>query len=186
MITVGDVGLPATLQGVRSGRRLRAPECQPLPIDPLPLPAGPQVPDPIIQLSCLDASLAMRPVFAKYQSVVITSGTLSPLDLYPRILSFNPVCLKSLDMTLTRQDPAHGGLLCTCGAWSRGWRMAVVQTASVQLTPPLPWPSRPACRECLCPVVLTRGTDQLPVSTKFDMRNDPQVVRNYGESALAG
>lgn len=28
---------------------------------------APQVPDPVIQLSCLDASLAMRPVFAKYQ-----------------------------------------------------------------------------------------------------------------------
>lgn len=97
----------------------------------------PSVPDPVIQLSCLDASLAMRPVFSKYQSVVITSGTLSPIDLYPRILSFNPVCQASLNMTLTR--------------------------------------------ECLCPVVLTRGTDQLPISTKFDMRNDPQVVRNYGK-----
>ena len=26
-----------------------------------------QVPDPVMQLACLDASLAMRPVFAKYQ-----------------------------------------------------------------------------------------------------------------------
>ncbi|PRW60183.1 DNA repair helicase UVH6 [Chlorella sorokiniana] len=96
----------------------------------------PSVPDPVIQLSCLDASLAMRPVFSKYQSVVITSGTLSPIDLYPRILNFQPVCVASLNMTLTR--------------------------------------------ECLCPVVLTRGGDQLPVSTKFDMRSDPQVIRNYG------
>ena len=36
------------------------------------------------------------------QTVVITSGTLSPIDLYPRILNFNPVCLASLNMTLTR------------------------------------------------------------------------------------
>lgn len=36
------------------------------------------------QLSCLDASLAMKPIFSKFQSVVITSGTLSPIDLYPR------------------------------------------------------------------------------------------------------
>ncbi|KAL4423122.1 hypothetical protein ABPG77_004805 [Micractinium sp. CCAP 211/92] len=96
----------------------------------------PSVPDPVIQLSCLDASLAMRPIFSKFQTVVITSGTLSPIDLYPRILNFNPVCIASLNMTLTR--------------------------------------------ECLCPVVLTRGGDQLPVSTKFDMRSDPQVIRNYG------
>ncbi len=29
------------------------------------------------------------------------------------------------------------------------------------------------CRDCLCPVVLTRGADQNPVSTKFDLRSDP-------------
>lgn len=97
----------------------------------------PNVPDPVLQLCCLDAALAMRPVLLKYQSVVITSGTLSPIDLYPRLLNFNPVCLASLNMTLTR--------------------------------------------DCLCPVVLTRGSDQLPVSTKFDMRSDPQVIRNYGK-----
>ena len=96
----------------------------------------PSVPDPVIQLSCLDASLAMRPVFTKYQSVVITSGTLSPIDLYPKILAFNPVVAESLNMTLTR--------------------------------------------DCLCPVVLTRGSDQGPISTKYDMRNDPTVIRNYG------
>lgn len=96
----------------------------------------PAIPDPIIQLSCLDASLAMKPVFSKYHTVVITSGTLSPIDLYPRILNFHPVALASLNMTLTR--------------------------------------------DCLCPVVLTRGADQLPVSTKFDMRQDPGVIRNYG------
>lgn len=40
--------------------------------------------------------------------------------------------------------------------------------------------------ECLCPVVLTRGGDQLPVSTKFDMRSDPQVIRNYGARGRVG
>ncbi|KAG2438141.1 hypothetical protein HXX76_005750 [Chlamydomonas incerta] len=96
----------------------------------------PQVPDPVLQLSCLDASLAMRPVFSKFQTVVITSGTLSPIDLYPRILNFNPVAIQSFQMTLTR--------------------------------------------ECLCPVVVTRGADQMPLSTKFEMRSDPGVMRNYG------
>ncbi|GIL44773.1 hypothetical protein Vafri_2276 [Volvox africanus] len=96
----------------------------------------PQVPDPVLQLSCLDASLAMKPVFSKFQSVVITSGTLSPIDLYPRILNFNPVAIQSFQMTLTR--------------------------------------------DCLCPVVVTRGADQMPMSTKFEMRGDPGVMRNYG------
>lgn len=35
-------------------------------------------------------------------------------------------------------------------------------------------------RNCLCPLIVTRGADQLPISTKFDMRSDPGVVRNYG------
>jgi DNA excision repair protein ERCC-2 len=76
----------------------------------------PNIPDPVFQLCCLDASLAVRPVFEKFQSVFITSGTLSPIELYPRLLSFNPVCIASLPMTLTR--------------------------------------------DCLCPVVITRGADQ--------------------------
>ncbi|KAK9916757.1 hypothetical protein WJX75_006598 [Coccomyxa subellipsoidea] len=96
----------------------------------------PSVPDPVIQLSCLDASLAVRPVFQKFQTVVITSGTLSPIDLYPRILNFNPVAIQSFAMTLTR--------------------------------------------DCMCPVVLTRGADQTAVSTAYEMREDENVARNYG------
>ena len=44
----------------------------------------------------------MKPVFQKFQTVVITSGTLSPIDLYPRILNFHPVAIQSFAMTLTR------------------------------------------------------------------------------------
>jgi len=96
----------------------------------------PNIPDPVLQLCCLDASLAIKPVFERFQSVFITSGTLSPIELYPRLLSFNPVCVASLPMTLTR--------------------------------------------DCLCPIVITRGADQQAVSTKFDMRDDPGVIQNYG------
>ncbi|TYH57354.1 hypothetical protein ES332_D08G083600v1 [Gossypium tomentosum] len=100
----------------------------------------PHIPDPVLQLSCHDASLAIKPVFDRFQSVVITSGTLSPIDLYPRLLNFHPVVSRSFTMSLTR--------------------------------------------DCICPMVLTRGSDQLPVSTKFDMRSDPGVVRNYGKLLL--
>jgi len=85
---------------------------------------------------CLDASIAMKPVFARFNSVVITSGTLSPLDMYPKILDFRPVSVTSLPMTLSRN--------------------------------------------CLCPMVVTRGSDQVAISTKYDMRQDPGVVRNFG------
>ncbi|XP_010038101.2 general transcription and DNA repair factor IIH helicase subunit XPD [Eucalyptus grandis] len=100
----------------------------------------PDVQDPVLQLSCHDASLAIKPVFDRFQTVVITSGTLSPIDLYPRLLNFNPVVSRSFTMSLTR--------------------------------------------DCICPMVLTRGSDQLPVSTKFDMRSDLSVVRNYGRLLL--
>ncbi|KAF7818311.1 general transcription and DNA repair factor IIH helicase subunit XPD [Senna tora] len=100
----------------------------------------PHIPDPVLQLCCHDASLAIKPVFDRFQSVVITSGTLSPIDLYPRLLNFNPVVSRSFTMSLTR--------------------------------------------DCICPMVLTRGSDQLPVSTKFDMRSDLGVVRNYGRMLL--
>ncbi|KAJ1688577.1 hypothetical protein LUZ63_019967 [Rhynchospora breviuscula] len=100
----------------------------------------PTIPDPVLQLSCHDASLAIKPVFDRFQSVIITSGTLSPIDLYPRLLNFSPVISCSFTMSLTR--------------------------------------------DCICPMVLTRGSDQLPVSTKFDMRSDPGVVRNYGRLLL--
>jgi len=96
----------------------------------------PNIPDPVMQLTCLDASLAIKPVFERFQSVFITSGTLSPIDLYPKLLGFNPVSLRSMNMTLTR--------------------------------------------DCLCPMVITRGADQQAVSTKFDMRDDPNVIQNYG------
>eukprot|EP00904_Undaria_pinnatifida_P005279 jgi/Undpi1/1881/HiC_scaffold_12.g05268.m1 len=102
-------------------------------------PTGSVVPglyEPVMRLACLDASLAIKPVFERFSSVVITSGTLSPLDLYPKLLGFQPVVRTALAMSTVRK--------------------------------------------CICPLVVTRGSDQLPMSTKFDQRDDPSVVRNYG------
>ena len=100
-------------------------------------PRSPLNPDPILQFSCMDASLAIsKPVFNRFKTVVLTSGTLSPLDIYPKLLKFNPIISKSLEMTLTR--------------------------------------------ECICPLVLTRGSDQVAVTTKYRFRNDASVQRNYG------
>ena len=52
---------------------------------------------------CLDASIAIRPVIERFQTVVITSGTLSPLYMYPRMLDYHPVVMASFTMTLARQ-----------------------------------------------------------------------------------
>lgn len=39
----------------------------------------PGVPDPVLQLACLDASIAMKPVLDRFRSVFITSGCVSGL-----------------------------------------------------------------------------------------------------------
>jgi hypothetical protein len=62
------------------------------------------VPNPIFHLTCLDPSLAIKPVFERFSSVVITSGTISPLDMYPKMLQFTPVVQETYAMTLTRNS----------------------------------------------------------------------------------
>ena len=92
--------------------------------------------NPVLHLCCFDATLAMRPVFDRFTSVIITSGTLSPLDMYPLLLDFEPRLTRSFPMTLSRK--------------------------SVE------------------PLIVTRGNDQVSISSRFSVRNDPAVVRNYG------
>ena len=94
------------------------------------------VPNPVFHFTCLDASLAIQPVFERFSSVIITSGTISPLDMYPKMLRFDTVVQESYTMTLTRQ--------------------------------------------AFLPLVITRGSDQVAISSRFEVRNDPSVVRNYG------
>jgi DNA excision repair protein ERCC-2 len=60
------------------------------------------VSDPRILLTCVDASIAIQPLFNKYASVVITSGTLSPMDLYPKMLNFMPYISRQFTMSLNR------------------------------------------------------------------------------------
>lgn len=97
----------------------------------------PTVANPILYFSCLDSSIAMRPIFRRFQSVVITSGTLSPMDMYPKILDFDPVVMSSFTMTLARP--------------------------------------------CLLPMIITKGNDQVAISSRFESRDDTAVIRNYGQ-----
>lgn len=94
------------------------------------------VPNPVLHFSCLDASIAIKPVFERFSSVIITSGTISPLDMYPRMLNFDTVIQESYTMTLARRS--------------------------------------------FLPMVVTKGSDQVAISSRFEIRNDPSVVRNYG------
>ncbi|XP_076175841.1 general transcription and DNA repair factor IIH helicase subunit XPD isoform X2 [Ptiloglossa arizonensis] len=97
----------------------------------------PTVLNPVLQFSCLDSSIAMKPIFDRFQSIVITSGTLSPLDMYPKILNFHPVIMSSFTMTLARP--------------------------------------------CLLPMIVSKGNDQVAISSRYETREDVAVIRNYGQ-----
>ncbi|CAF3590532.1 unnamed protein product [Rotaria sordida] len=92
--------------------------------------------NPVLHFTCLDSSIAIKPVFDRFQSVIITSGTLSPIDMYPKILSFTPAIMETFTMTLTRP--------------------------------------------CILPMIVTRGNDQIAITSKFELREDQSVIRNYG------
>lgn len=100
----------------------------------------PTISNPVLHFSCMDASIAIRPVFERFQSVIITSGTLSPLDMYPKILGFHPVTMATFTMTLARN--------------------------------------------CLCPMIVGRGNDQVAITSKFESREDIAVTRNCGQLLL--
>ncbi|KAG4306211.1 hypothetical protein PORY_000199 [Pneumocystis oryctolagi] len=95
------------------------------------------VPNPIFHFTCLDASIAIKPVFLRFRSVIITSGTISPLDMYPKILQFNAVIQESYNISLARNS--------------------------------------------FLPMIITRGSNQVAISSKFEVRDDPSVIRNYGD-----
>ena len=94
------------------------------------------VPNPILHFTCLDAAIAIKPVLDRFSSVIITSGTISPLEMYPKMLGFSAVVQESYAMTLARRS--------------------------------------------FLPLIVTRGSDQNPISSGFQTRNDPSNVRNYG------
>ncbi|KAH9386906.1 DNA excision repair protein ERCC-2 [Nematocida major] len=53
--------------------------------------------EPVLHLACLDSSIAIKKVFSGYNNVIITSGTLSPISIYPRLLDFVPVKSVEID-----------------------------------------------------------------------------------------
>jgi DNA excision repair protein ERCC-2 len=63
-----------------------------------------EVPNPVLHFTCLDAAIAIKPVFDRFSSVIITSGTLSPLNMYPKMLNFTTVVQETYPMTLARKS----------------------------------------------------------------------------------
>ena len=36
-------------------------------------------------------------------------------------------------------------------------------------------------RDCLCPMIVTRGADQVSISSAYDVRGQANVVHNFGQ-----
>ncbi|EUD64685.1 DNA excision repair protein ERCC-2 [Plasmodium inui San Antonio 1] len=101
-----------------------------------PYPEATGIYDPVIQFACLDSSIAMKSVIKKYKSVVLTSGTITPLELYPKLLNFKTVLTASFPMSFDRN--------------------------------------------CVCPLIVTKSSDLVPLSSQFSLRSDITVIKNYG------
>ncbi|CAD2090556.1 TFIIH basal transcription factor complex helicase XPD subunit, putative [Plasmodium vinckei lentum] len=101
-----------------------------------PYPEATGIYDPVIQFACLDSSIAMKSVLNRYKSVVLTSGTITPLELYPKLLNFSTVLTASFPMSFDRN--------------------------------------------CVCPLIVTKSSDLIPLSSQYSLRNDLNVIKNYG------
>ncbi|KAF7338303.1 Helicase ATP-binding domain-containing protein [Mycena venus] len=98
-----------------------------------------------------DNASVPNPVF--HFTVVITSGTISPLDMYPKMLQFTPV---------VQETYPHDS-----------------DTQCVFTTGASDFPFSPVS-DSVYVQVITRGSDQVAISSRFEVRNDPAVVRNFG------
>lgn len=59
--------------------------------------------DGMLQLACLDASLAMRTPQQLFGTLVVVSATLSPLHMFPRLLNLRPALLEVLPSSNVRK-----------------------------------------------------------------------------------
>ena len=55
-----------------------------------------------LRLVCCDPAYAIRPVFDHFKTIAITSGTLSPMDMYSTLLDFKPQVTCSIGVSLSR------------------------------------------------------------------------------------
>lgn len=67
-----------------------------------PHPMDGDIADPLLTLSCLDASLPLQVIWKRFPAVILTSGTISPIHLYPKMLGFQPVICKSINIQIGR------------------------------------------------------------------------------------
>jgi Rad3-related DNA helicase len=188
---------------------------------------------PIVRFVCVDPRVAFATVLDDFKSVLLTSGTLSPLGNYARILGF-PGAVKaeeqlSVNSNLNSENPNSSEPTGTVGdGYSAGsrrhsppstLRWVTTALAGAAAAPPLPFPGSlgghldPASsvltgptgptgplpfrgltlasirlsvdRQNLLPLVVVRGADQSEITSRFDLRTEPAIVKNYAALVLS-
>jgi len=118
--------------------------------------------NPILRLYCVDPSIGMSHVFKNFRNVIITSGTLSPIEMYPKILCFAPSNITEISITLSRN--AISPLIVTKGSD----QMLLKNT-----------------KDDLYETLDIEDKNYDKVTTSFTARTDPSVVRNYGNLVIS-
>ncbi|EPR78274.1 DNA repair helicase rad3 [Spraguea lophii 42_110] len=117
--------------------------------------------NPYLRLWCLDASIAMKKIFDTAKNVIITSGTLSPPEMYTKILNFTPVKILEIGVTLDRNSITP----------------MVITKGNDQMT------LKPISDDLEFIDMGRKRTNKIDkentITTSFSLRSDPAVVRNY-------
>lgn len=115
--------------------------------------------NPVLRLACLDSSIAISQIFTTFNNVIITSGTLSPIEMYPKILNF--VAKKTVEIGATLERNSISPLFITKG----NDQMTIKSTNDDA-------------------VELDLKTKKNSLTTSFSLRSEPSVVRNYGNLVI--
>ncbi|KAM0678941.1 TFIIH/NER complex ATP-dependent 5'-3' DNA helicase subunit [Binucleata daphniae] len=119
---------------------------------------------PALRLYCLDASIALKGVFS-YKNVIITSGTLSPLPIYARILDFVPVLSKEISIQL--ENNCIGPLIIT-----KGNDQMVMKVGDEKIEQNI----------FIADEASNKAMNN--ISSSYSLRNDPSVIRNYANLVI--
>lgn len=119
--------------------------------------------NPVLKLACLDPSIAMSHVFKSFRNIIITSGTLSPIEMYPKILNFVPASIYEIGATLDRNS------ICPLTVTKGNDQMLLKSREDEEVFKRDDFLDTNTAKEI---------GDKL--STSFANRTDPSVIRNYG------
>ncbi|KAG0437526.1 General transcription and DNA repair factor IIH helicase subunit XPD [Dictyocoela muelleri] len=134
--------------------------------------------NPILRLWCVDASIAIKPVFSKFRNVIITSGTLSPIEMYPKILDFVPVVTVQMSTTLERNNisplivaKGNDQMTLKTGDLDYNFNNEEDNSHITNFNNETNY-------------IMTQKTENVSkesaMTTVFSLRSEPAVVRNYG------